>query len=79
MSSISSSSFNVDAQPQALPIEPRTYHQAINNEHKAKWQQAMNEELESLIKNNTWTFETLPIGRTMWIFCVKFKGDGTIA
>ena len=65
-----------------LPPEPQTYHQAIQSEHKQEWQAAMLEEIESLLKNETWTFESLPAGRNTvknkWVFRIKVKSDGTI-
>ena len=42
----------------------------------------MLDEIESLLKNETWTFESLPPGRSTvknkWVFRVKVKSDGTI-
>jgi len=65
-----------------LPQEPQTFHQAVNSEHKQEWQKAMLDEIESLLKNETWTFESLPPGRNTvknkWVFRVKVKSDGTI-
>ena len=65
-----------------LPSEPQTYHQAVNSEHSREWQAAMLEEIESLLKNETWSFEALPHGRktvkNKWVFRIKVKSDGTI-
>ena len=42
----------------------------------------MLEEINSLLKNETWSLETLPPGRTTvknkWVFRIKVKSDGTI-
>ena len=42
----------------------------------------MLEEIESLLKNETWSFEALPHGRktvkNKWVFRIKVKSDGTI-
>ena len=42
----------------------------------------MLEEIESLLKNETWSFEELPPGRNTvknkWVFRIKVKSDGTI-
>lgn len=42
----------------------------------------MEEEINSLIKNETWTLEPLPPGRNTvknkWVYRVKVKADGTI-
>ena len=85
---IQSSSFAAATQKESrsrvspLPPEPQTYHQAINFDHKREWQQAIMEEIESLLKNETWTFESLPPGRNTvknkWVFRIKVKSDGTI-
>ena len=65
-----------------LPSEPQTYQQAINFEHKEEWTKAMIEEIESLLKNETWSFESLPLGRNAvknkWVFRIKVKSDGAI-
>lgn len=33
---------------------PSSYNDAMESNEKSKWQQAMNEEFDSLMKNNTW-------------------------
>nr|GEW26528.1 ribonuclease H-like domain-containing protein [Tanacetum cinerariifolium] len=42
-------------------VEPSTYYDAVKD---ARWVEAMNNEIESLIRNNTWTITDLPIGRS---------------
>ena len=65
-----------------LPSEPQTFNQALKSDHKAEWEKAMLEEINSLLKNETWSLETLPPGRTTvknkWVFRIKVKSDGTI-
>jgi len=65
-----------------LPPEPQTFAQAIKSDHKVEWERAMMEEIESLLKNETWTLETLPPGHNLvknkWVFQIKVKSDGTI-
>jgi hypothetical protein len=65
-----------------LPPEPQTFAQALKSDHKAEWELAMMEEIESLLKNETWTLETLPPGHNLvknkWVFRIKVKSDGTI-
>ena len=34
--------------------EPRTYKETMNTKDKLKWKRAMDEEIESLMKNETW-------------------------
>lgn len=42
----------------------------------------MKEEMEALLKNDTWTLVTLPKGKKpvgcKWVFSIKHKGDGSI-
>jgi hypothetical protein len=47
-----------------------------------KWTQAIKEEVEALLKNNTWTLVPLPEGKKAvgckWVFSIKHKADGSI-
>lgn len=45
--------------------EPITYNAAINSDNAKEWKVAMQEEYDSLVKNNTWTLEKLPEGRSV--------------
>ena len=55
--------------------EPTSYREAIKSTYKSEWQKAMNDELDSLYKNNTWDLVKKPekrrIVRCKWIFKVK--------
>jgi len=46
------------------------------------WCAAMNMELRALEENKTWILTTLPLGKKAigckWIFCKKFKSDGSV-
>jgi hypothetical protein len=60
-------------------IEPMSFDEA--SEHD-EWRNAMEEEYESIMKNNTWELTELskhkkPIG-CKWIYKPKFKSDGSI-
>ena len=48
----------------------------------SRWKAAMNEEMKSLQKNNTWELVDLPLGKKpvgcRWVYTVKYKADGTI-
>ncbi|CAI7800929.1 unnamed protein product [Closterium sp. NIES-53] len=67
-----------------IPKEPATVQQALGGEHREKWREAMDKELEALKERNTW--KVIPIGvarnKTVltgkWVFRVKIKADGTI-
>ena len=47
-----------------------------------KWVEAMNEEMEALLKNKTWILVSLPEGHKTvgckWVFFIKYKVDGSI-
>lgn len=47
-----------------------------------RWTTAMNEEMKSLIKNNTWELVDIPAGKKIvgcrWVYTVKYNADGTI-
>jgi len=58
--------------------EPQTLAEALTSSDKAKWKEALESELDSLARNNTWVLEPLPLHRIAvgcrWIF--KRKDDG---
>ncbi len=66
----------------ALPITDDdillTYREAISNLEKAKWKEAMGEEMHSLYKNETWELVHLPKGKKAigckWVYTKK-KGS----
>lgn len=54
---------------------PNTYAEAIRHKDSAKWAEAIDKELKSIIDNDTWEPAVLPKGRhplsTRWVFTVK--------
>ena len=60
-----------------LGEKPSSYKQDMNSIDKSKWLSAMEEEISSLKKNNTWTLVRKPEGRKLvgckWIFKLKDK------
>ena len=62
--------------------EPNTYKQAMKSPDAALWQEAAQEEINSLISNGTWDIVPLPKDRkaigSRWVFKVKRNADGTI-
>lgn len=62
--------------------ESKTYEEAIKSEEKVEWKKAMDEEYESLVKNNTWVLVDTPKNESVidnrWVFKIKRKPDGTI-
>jgi hypothetical protein len=59
--------------------EPMNYKHA---EDKEEWVEAMNDEYNSIMKNQTWELTELPENKTpigcKWLFKAKFKPDGSI-
>ncbi|GJV81324.1 ribonuclease H-like domain-containing protein [Tanacetum coccineum] len=60
-------------------VEPTTYYDAVKD---VRWVEAMNNEIEALIRNNTWTLTDLPIGRktidNKWLYKIKYKASGQV-
>ncbi|XP_060670003.1 retrovirus-related Pol polyprotein from transposon RE1 isoform X5 [Ziziphus jujuba] len=58
---------------------PKSYSQAKNYEH---WRDAMNEELDALVKNHTWDVVPCPKGckpiGCQWVYSIKQKSDGSL-
>ena len=62
--------------------DPLTYHDAIDDSDKNKWQDAMNQEMESMYSNSFWELvdpleDVRPIG-CKWIFKIKRGVDGKV-
>src|SRR5262249_50001644 len=66
----------------AVVGEPSTYEEATRSDDAIKWKQAMDEEYNSLIQNDTWDLVPLPEGRkaigSRWVYKIKKAGDGSI-
>jgi hypothetical protein len=58
--------------------EPEGYRQAMESLDSEKWQEAMESEMQSLLKNQTWDLVELPPGRKVvdckWVYKIK-PGD----
>ena len=61
---------------------PTTYNEAIRSDHAAQWQEAIQSEYHSLIKNEAWDLVDLPEGKhvigSKWVFKVKYSANGEI-
>ena len=59
--------------------EPTTFHEAIK---KKEWRLAIQQELDALERNKTWTIAELPPNKkaisSKWIFKLKYNADGSI-
>ncbi|GKB42908.1 putative RNA-directed DNA polymerase [Tanacetum coccineum] len=60
-------------------VEPTCLVEALSDPN---WVEAMNNEIEALNRNNTWTVCDLPVGRkpigSKWIWKIKYKASGDI-
>nr|GEW74005.1 zinc finger, CCHC-type [Tanacetum cinerariifolium] len=70
--------------PVLLNVEdaPKTYKEAITSRNYAFWKQAIDDEMDSLVSNNTWELSDLPPGSKAigcrWVFRIKYHTDGSI-
>ena len=59
--------------------DPVTFQETVKY---SKWQKAMNEEIKSIEKNNTWELSDLPKGQksicVKWVYKTKLNKDGGI-
>ena len=62
--------------------EPRSYKEAARSPHRAQWERAMQEELDSIKANSTYEIVPLPVGRRAigckWVFKIKRRADCSI-
>jgi transposase InsO family protein len=72
------------SQPTAMLVisEPSNLEEALASEHAEQWKQAMDDEIQSLYVNKTWTLEETPPGITpipvRWVYKVKRTANGDI-
>jgi transposase InsO family protein len=68
---------------EARPEEPSTYKEAVQSSFADKWKAAIQDEISSLLENNTWSVVDLPPGRSTikskWVFKLKHDSQGQIA
>ena len=61
--------------------EPTSVKEVMKSPNKEKWEDAMQDELKSLQKNDVWELEKLPNGRktvgSKWVFKEKIGADGS--
>ncbi|GJU07521.1 zinc finger, CCHC-type containing protein [Tanacetum coccineum] len=62
--------------------DPKTFDEAMKSQNYCFWKEAINNEMEFIMGNNTWVLADLPPGckplGCKWIFKRKLKIDGTI-
>lgn len=65
-----------------LTKEPETVEEALSGPNAKEWRDAMNNEYESLLQNNTWTLVTLPEGKRAipckWVYKMKTDSNGEV-
>nr|GEV25247.1 zinc finger, CCHC-type [Tanacetum cinerariifolium] len=65
----------------SIEEDPRTYNEAMQSRDSGFWKEAIDDEIGSIMENNTWVLSDLPPGcKTLgckWIFKRKMKVDGT--
>lgn len=66
----------------AFIAEPVTIKEAMSSPNSAEWKDAMSDEMNSLMENQTWTLVDLPDGKkppkTKWVFTIKRDTSGEI-
>ncbi|KAJ3704813.1 hypothetical protein LUZ61_008518 [Rhynchospora tenuis] len=59
--------------------EPEHYGEAMKSK---SWRDAMQNEIDALERNETWTLEDLPVGKTAigckWVYRIKYHADGKV-
>ncbi|CAL8150045.1 unnamed protein product [Prunus armeniaca] len=62
--------------------DPTTYKEVVMSVDAPFWNEAINDEFQSIIQNNTWMLTDLPTGNKAigckWVFRKKLKPDGSI-
>ena len=65
-----------------LEEEPKTIKEALERSDSEKWKQAMNDEMESLKRNETWELKELPLNTkpigNKWVYKIKRDTKGEI-
>jgi len=64
------------------PYEPKSWKDAMSHNGRAKWLQAANDEMDSLVSNGTWTLVDPPVNRNVlkgrWVFKYKRGPSGEV-
>ena len=67
----------------AQALDPESVQDAMNRIDGDQWSKAMDEEIESLRKSETWSLVEMPENRNLvsskWVFKAKTNADGTLA
>src|SRR5258706_3314807 len=62
--------------------EPMSYNQAVNGPYSDLWQEGIQQQLDALHSNNTWSVVPIPVGQNIvgsrWVFKLKHDTDSNI-
>jgi len=62
--------------------DPKTFSQAMSSRDVAFWKEAVNDEMDSILFNNTWVLVDLPPSSKLigckWVFRRKYNTNGSI-
>jgi hypothetical protein len=62
--------------------DPNTYNEAMASRDATFWREAVNDEMDSILSNNTWVLLDLPLGSNTigckWVFRRKYRTDGSV-
>ena len=82
MSAIAEGDFEAAFVVDSVGEMPTTHRSAMESSSSAKWEEACDSEINSLLKNKTWDLVQHPKGRKAigcrWVFRVKENKDGEI-
>ncbi|XP_074302565.1 uncharacterized protein LOC141634213 [Silene latifolia] len=60
-------------------VEPKSFREAVRSE---KWRQAVQAEVDALVRNGTWEIVDSPSGKKVignkWVYKVKLRADGSV-
>ena len=75
-------SFGPDFETYLVEENPYTFQEAMNAHDAAFWKEALDDEIESILANNTWELTDLPLGTKplgcKWVLKKKLRLDGSI-
>ena len=62
--------------------DPKTFERAMASRDLTFWKEAVNDEMDSILSNNTWVVMDLPTGSVptgcKWVFRIKYNTNGLI-
>jgi hypothetical protein len=62
--------------------DPKSFSEAMSSRDAAFWKEVVNDEMDSILSNNTWVLVDLPLGSKpigcKWVFRRKYNSDGSI-